>query len=80
MQAGKTLPEFNGRYELTLGGTLDGKPWTFTPPDGPRPLQMKQYLRVEGMIDHPPQAVVKTVQVRVMDMSGGVKASQTAKL
>jgi hypothetical protein len=80
MQAGKTLPEFNGRYEITLAGTLDGKPWTFTPPGGPRALQMKQYLRVEGMIDHPPQAVVKTVQVRVMDMSGGVKASQTAKL
>jgi uncharacterized protein DUF6776 len=80
MQAGKTLPEFNGRYEITLSGMLDGKPWTFMPPDGPRPLQMKQYLRVEGMIDHPPQAVVKTVQVRVMDTSGGVKASQTAKL
>jgi len=80
MQAGKTLPEFNGRYEITLSGLLDGKPWTFTPADGPRPLQMKQYLRVEGMIDHPPQAVVKTVQVRVMDTSGGIKASQTAKL
>jgi hypothetical protein len=80
MQAGKTLPEFSGRYEITLAGTLDGKPWTFTPPGGPRPLQMKQYLRVEGIIDHPPQAVVKTVQVRVMDKSGGIKASQTAKL
>jgi len=80
MQAGKTLPEFNGRYDITLVGTLDGKPWTFTPPGGPRALQMKQYLRVEGMIDHPAQAVVKTVQVRLMDMSGGVKASQTAKL
>ena len=32
MQAGKTLPEFNGRYEITLAGTLDGKPWTFMPP------------------------------------------------
>ena len=80
MQAGKTLPEFNGRYEITLAGTLDGKPWTFTPPGGPKPLQMKQYLRVEGMIDHPPEAVVKTIQVRVMDKGGGVKATQTAKL
>jgi hypothetical protein len=41
---------------------------------------MKQYLRVEGMIDHPPQAVVKTVQVRVMDASGGVRATQIAKV
>lgn len=80
MQAGKTLPEFNGRYDITLSGTLDGKPWNFTPPGGPKPLQMKQYLRVEGMIDHPPQAVVKAIQVRVMDTSGGVKATQTAKL
>ena len=80
MQAGKTLPEFNGRYDITLSGTLDGKPWTFTPPGGPKPLQMKQYLRVEGIIDHPPQAVVKTAQVRVMDASGGVKATQSAKL
>ena len=80
MQAGKTLPEFNGRYDITLSGTLDGKPWNFTPPGGPKPLQMKQYLRVEGMIDHPPQAVVKTIQVRVMDTSGGVKATQSAKL
>ena len=80
MQAGKTLPEFNGRYEITLSGTLDARPWNFTPPGGPKPLQMKQYLRVEGMIDHPPQAVVKAVQVRVMDTSGGVKATQSAKL
>jgi len=80
MQAGKTLPEFNGRYDITLSGTLDGRPWTFTPPGGPKPLQMKQYLRVEGIIDHPPQAVVKTAQVRVMDASGGVKATQSAKL
>jgi len=80
LQAGKTLPEFHGRYEITLMGTLDGKPWTFQPPGGPKPLQMKQYLRVEGMIDHPAQAVVKTVQVRVMDVSGGVKATQTAKV
>ncbi len=80
MQAGKALPEFNGGYEITLTGTLDGKPWNFTPPGGPKPLRMKQYLRVEGMIDHPPQAVVKTVQVRVMDAGGGVKATQSAKL
>jgi hypothetical protein len=80
MQAGKTLPEFNGRYDITLSGTLDGKPWNFTPPGGPKPLQMKQYLRVEGMIDHTPQAVVQAVKVRVMDMSGGVKATQSAKV
>jgi len=79
MQAGKTLPEFKGRYEITLAGTLDGKPWTFVPPDGPQVLQLKQYLRVEGVIDPPPQAVVKTAVVRVMDLNGAVKASLTVK-
>lgn len=80
LQAGKKKPEFNGRYDITLLGTLDGKPWSFTPPGGPKPLQMKQYLRIEGMIDHPQQAVVKSIEVRVMDASGGVKATQTAKV
>jgi len=79
MQAGKTLPEFKGRYEITLAGTLDGKPWTFTPSGGAQPLQLKQYLRVEGVLDPPPLAVVKTASVRVMDLNGAVKAGLTVK-
>ena len=80
MQSGRAPPEFKGRYELQLSGTLDGKPWNFTPPAGARSLALKQYARVEGLIDHPPPAVVKTVQVRVLDNGGGVRASQTIKL
>ncbi len=80
MQVGKLVPEFNGRYDISLMGTLDGKPWTFSLPGGPRSLQLKQYLRLEGMIDHPPLAVVKAVQVKVMDTSGAVKATQIAKV
>jgi hypothetical protein len=79
MQPGKA-PEFHGRYEVTLTGTLDGKPWTYTPPDSSKPLQIKQYLRVDGTVDHPPEAIVTAVQVRVLDTSGGVKATQTAKV
>lgn len=79
MQTGQTLPEFKGRYEITLSGTLDGKPWTFAPPRGAQPLQLKQYSRIEGMLDSPPQAVVKTALVRVMELNGGVKASLTVK-
>jgi hypothetical protein len=41
---------------------------------------MKQYLRVEGLIDHPSEAVVESLQVRVLDANGGVKATQTAKV
>jgi len=80
MQAGKSAPQFHGRYEVTLIGTLDGKPWSYVPPEGTKPLEMKQYLRVEGMLDHQREAVVKTVQVRVLDASGAVKATQSAKV
>ncbi|MBC8058093.1 MAG: hypothetical protein H7Y61_16090 [Rhizobiales bacterium] len=79
MQPGKTSPEFKGSYDITLSGTLEGKPWSFSAPAGPRPLQLKQYLRVEGMLDHAPQAVVKSVSVKVMDSNGAVKASLTVK-
>ncbi|MDH3209856.1 MAG: hypothetical protein OEL91_05690 [Burkholderiaceae bacterium] len=80
MQSGKTRPEFHGRYELTLGGTLEGKAWTYKAPDSPRSLQLKQYLRVEGLVDYPVQAVVKTVRVRVTDGNGRVLATQSVKL
>jgi len=79
MQAGKRPSEFSGRYEVTLAGTLDGKPWTFAQPGGAQPLQLRQYLRLEGVIDHPPQAVVKTVSVRVLDLNGAVRATLTVK-
>jgi hypothetical protein len=79
MQAGKTLPQFLGRYEITLSGTLEGKPWVYTSPAGPQPLQLKQYLRIEGAIEYPQQAVVKAVSVRVTDIDGAVKASLTVK-
>ena len=80
MQAGKAPAEFSGRYEVTLTGVLDGKPWSLVQPGGAKPLQLKQYLRVEGMIDHPPLAVVKAVSVRVINKSGEAKATQTLKL
>ncbi|MFD2453002.1 hypothetical protein [Ideonella paludis] len=80
MQSGKQVNPFNGRYELTLIGTLDNKPWTQAMPGGPQPMQVKQYSRLEGLIDHPPQAVVKTVQLRILDGGGAVRATQTLKL
>jgi hypothetical protein len=80
MQSGKAPAEFRGRYELQVAGTLDGKPWTLALPAGPQPISLRQYARVEGRLDHPAGAVVKTVQVRVLDNQGGVRASQTVKL
>jgi hypothetical protein len=79
MQAGKRRQDFDGRYDVTLGGVLDGKPWVFSRSGGPRALQIKQYARVDGMIDYAPQAVVKTVSIRVLDLNGVVKATLTVK-
>jgi hypothetical protein len=80
MQSGKALPEFSGRYEVTLSGQREGRPWTLTMPGGARPLQVKQYARVEGLIDLPADAVVKAVQVTVKDASGVQRAMQSVKL
>ena len=80
VQAGRAAAQFNGHYELTLSGTLDGQPWTSPPTGANQPLQVKQYARVEGMLDCPTLVVVKTVQVKVTDAGGAVRALQTLKL
>lgn len=79
MQSGRAQAEFRGRYDITLAGTLDGSPWHFVPPGGIKTIAMKQYMRVEGTVDYPPQAVVESVSVRVMDPNGVLKASLTVK-
>ena len=80
MQPGRTRPEFQGRYDLTLTGQMDGKPWTLPMPGGAKALNFKQYQRLEGMFAIPAQAVVKSVQVRVHDTSGAQRATQTVRL
>lgn len=69
IQPVKNAPEFKGRLELSLSGTQDGKPWTMPLPGGGQPLQFRQYRRVEGMVDLPPQVVVKNVSARVVEGS-----------
>lgn len=79
MQAGRNSQEFAGRLEITLVGTANGKPWTASLPEGPIALKVKQYGRLEGEFQLPPQAVVKSVSARVLDGSV-VRATQTLKL
>lgn len=79
MQTGKSPAEFSGRYDLLLTGLLAGKAWTMSLPGGSKPLLLRQYARVEGMIGHPAEAVIKTVQARVIDSQGGVRATQSVK-
>lgn len=80
VQNGKALTEFKGRYDVVLSGQLEGKAWSQPMPGGPLALQMRQVTRVEGLIGHPSTAVIKAVQVRVMDASGATKATQTVRL
>ena len=74
----KNAPTFNGKLDLTLHGTQGGNPWTMSLPGGPQLLQFKQYRRVEGVLDLPPQAVVKTVTAKVTE-GAIVRSVQTFK-
>jgi hypothetical protein len=67
IQPVKNAPEFRGRLEVSLSGSQDGKPWMMSLPEGPQPLQFRQYRRVEGMVDLPANAVVKNVSARVVE-------------
>jgi hypothetical protein len=79
IQPVKNAPEFRGKLEMSLSGTLNGKPWMMELPGGPQPLQFRQYRRVEGMVDLPPQAVVKNVSAKVVEGTA-TRAVQSIKL
>lgn len=79
MQPTRNAPEFKGRLELTISGLLNGKPWSMDLPGGAQPLQLRQYRRIEGMVDLPPQAVVKNVSAKVVEGTA-TRAVQSIKL
>jgi hypothetical protein len=58
---------------------LAGKPWTMSLPGGAQLLQFKQYRRIEGVLDLPPQAVVQTVTAKVIEGTA-VRSVQSFKL
>jgi hypothetical protein len=67
IQPVKNAPEFNGKLEVTLSGLQNGKPWSMNLPGGAVPLQLTQYKRAEGLVDLPPQVIVKAVSAKVLD-------------
>jgi hypothetical protein len=75
----KNAPEFRGKLQLSIAGTLEGKPWMMELPGGAQPLQFRQYRRIEGMIDLPPKAVVKNVSAKVLE-GANTRAVQSIKL
>ena len=67
IQPVKNAPEFRGKLEVSVSGTVEGKPWMMPLPGGAMPLQFRQYRRMEGMVDLPPHAVVKNVSAKVLE-------------
>ncbi len=79
IQPVKDTPDFQGKLDLLVSGTLAGKPWTLNLPGGAQVLQVKQYRRVEGVLELPPQAVVQTVTAKITEGSA-TRSVQTFKL
>lgn len=79
MQASKNAPDFKGALEITFAGTLGGKPWTATQAPAPQPVLIKGYLRMEGLVDVPAQAVVKNVTAKILQGSS-VRSMQSSNL
>lgn len=79
IQPVKNAPEFRGKLQMSVSGTLAGKPWMMDLPGGAQALQFKQYRRVEGLADLPAEAVVKNVSARVVE-GAATRAVQSIKL
>jgi hypothetical protein len=65
---------------VLLTGQLEGKAWQQRLPGGPRPLKLRRVTRVSGLVDHPPGAVIKSLEVRVLDDQGATRATQAVRL
>jgi hypothetical protein len=79
MQSSKAPPKFVGEVEVTLNGTLKGKPWTLSESGKRHPVSMGAYIRLDDSITVPAEVVVKTATVRLMQ-GNSQKASQTVRV
>lgn len=86
MQAGRAERVFSGSLQLRVTTVSQGRTTTLTLPDeGPAEarermkLSFRRLLRVEGHFEVPQGAVLKSVQMRVLE-KGALRAEQTAAL
>lgn len=79
IQAARRAPEFRGSLEISFTGTLAGKPWSAKHSPTPQNVQVKGYLRQEGVVDLPAQAEIKSVTAKVLQ-GGAVRSVQTLEL
>jgi len=87
LAAGHRTGQFQGRYELLVSLTQDGRNVMITVPAASAPggqgfgLGFKYFQRIEGTFRVNPAARVENVQVRVYETgSGQTRATQTVKL
>lgn len=79
IQAAKNAPDFKGTLEVTFSGKLAGKSWSVKQAPAPQPVLIKGYLRLEGVVDVPAQAVVENVTARILQGSS-VRSVQSFNL
>nr|WP_322785767.1 DUF6776 family protein [Noviherbaspirillum massiliense] len=85
MQGGRNKPEFVGNLQLAMSTEQGGKTTMMTFPEGNSTdsdkfkLAFKHYQRVEGVLNLPEGASIKTVQARVIE-KGQIRAQQSANL
>lgn len=85
MQGGKGDREFVGNLQLTMSTVQGGKSAMMVFPDSNLleadkfKLAFKHYQRVEGVLNLPYDATIKTVQARVLE-KGQLRAQQSANL
>ncbi len=81
IQPQKNAPEFVGVMQVSLVGTLNGKPWSLaaTPARSQQAVRFTQFGRFQGLVDLPAQAMVQTVSVKVLEGST-VKATKSTNL
>ena len=79
IQAEKNAPEFRGQLEVSVSGTLAGRPWSAVFNDKPQPVSVQRYLRQEGVVPLPEGVVVKTVTAKVLQ-GDAVRALQSTRL
>ena len=80
MQALGQPAGLKGRYDLVLVGTSDGKPWSQTVSRPNQTIDIRQYLRLDGVVEYPSGVSVRQVEFRVLDADGRLLVAETARL
>jgi hypothetical protein len=79
IQSVKNAPVFRGIMDIQLSGTLGGKAWNLVAPGYPQALELKQYRRVEGVVDVPEAVFVKNLSIKVTQ-GKSLNVTQTVKV